>query len=126
MAIRIRLLGGPADGEVFPLLADTPPLRYLVPLRPSLSALLSGDCIPAEHEEYEPVRRDHHLDLADDGAYLYRHRAKPLTTEQRQELEAGRLKLRAEEERRDRELDETWAKIREERPGYPEDWRDIL
>lgn len=126
MASVIRLVGGPADGQSFSLSTEVPPPLFLVPLTPPVSALLSAECRPVEKAEYDLAWRDHWPDRAEDGAYLYRHRVKPLTAEQRQALETERQRMRTEEERRENLLNQAWKEIREERPGYPEDWRDVF
>ncbi|MFD4547326.1 hypothetical protein [Streptomyces sp. NPDC058466] len=127
MGIEIRLVGGPADGRTYAIPDDAPPPLYLIPLPPSLADLLtrSLEPSPTEKAEYEPQWEGGWPRRADDGAYLYQHRAAPLTAEARDELARRRAETQAAEARRSAELDEAWQEIRRERPGYPEDWRDL-
>lgn len=128
MGSRIRLVGGPEDGKCISMTVDTPPQMLLVPVVPSVIAWTpSADPGPSlDPEEYEMVWRDHRPHRTEDGVYLYRHRVKPLTQEQREALAEERQQMRADEEQRKRQLDEAWRMVREERPGYPEDWRDVF
>lgn len=127
MSITIRFVGGPADGRTLEIPDASPPPLYLIPLAPPLAELLtiSLEPSPIRTAEYEPQVERGMLRVADDGAYLYRHRAAPLTPEERDALARGRAEARAAEERRTADLDETWREIRRERPHYPEDWRDV-
>lgn len=128
MSIEIRFVGGPADGRTYAIPDATPPLRYFIPLAPSVADLLTAslDPSPTQKAEYEPQLEAGRPRRADDGAYLYRHRAAPLTSEQRAALAEGRREARAAEERRAAEMDEAWREVRKERPDYPEDWRGLF
>ncbi|MFJ3283664.1 hypothetical protein ACIPMW_00110 [Streptomyces sp. NPDC086669] len=128
MSIEIRLVGGPADGRTYAIPDATPPLLYFIPLAPSMAELLSNslESSPIQKAEYEPQFENSLYCVADDGAYLYRHRTAPLTPDQRAALADERREARAAEERRAAEMDENWRKVREERPDYPEDWRDLF
>lgn len=128
MGITIRFVGGPADAQTFAIPDETPPPRYLIPLAPSIADLMSSALEPAPTRaaEYEPLRENGWPRRADDGAYLYQHRAAPLTPEERDALEKTRREARATEERRTAETDAAWQEIRKERPGYPADWRDLF
>ncbi|MEV0220930.1 hypothetical protein [Streptomyces sp. NPDC050704] len=128
MSIEIRFVGGPADGRTLTIPADEPPWRYFIPLVPSLADLMADpfEPSPTQQAEYEPQFDGGRFRVADDGAYLYRHRAAPLTPEERDALARGRAEVRAAEERRAAELDASWREIRKERPDYPEDWRDAF
>lgn len=128
MSIEIRFVGGPADGRTFAIPDDVPPPLYLIPLAPPISELFpSGRVEPApiRKAEYEPLRENGWPRRADDGAYLYQHRAAPLTVEERDALARGRAKVQAAEAQRVAELDAAWQEIRRERPHYPTDWRDL-
>ncbi|MFF7824159.1 hypothetical protein ACFZCM_02950 [Streptomyces rochei] len=128
MSIEIRFVGGPADGRTYAIPDAAPPPLYLIPLAPPLSELFPDGRVeptPIQKAEYEPLRECGLPRRADDGAYLYQHRATPLTAEEREALAKGREQRRATEARRDAELDETWQEIRRERPHYPESWRDL-
>jgi hypothetical protein len=120
VSIEIRLVGGPADGRTYAIPDAAPPPLYFIPLAPSMTDLLSGSLEPTPilKAEYEPQFEGGLFCVADDGAYLYQHRAAPLTE--------GRREAKAAEERRTAEMDENWRKVREERPDYPEDWRDLF
>lgn len=128
MTIEIRLVGGPADGRTYAIPDSAPPPIYFIPLAPSLTNLLSTTLEPSSilKAEYEPQFENGVFCVADDGAYLYRHRAAPLTAEQRAALAEARQEAKAAEERRAAEMDENWRKVREERPDFPEDWRDLF
>jgi hypothetical protein len=128
VSIEIRLVGGPADGRTYAIRDETPPPLYFIPLAPPLSDLLSSSLEPSpiQKAEYEPQFENGLFRVADDGAYLYRHRAAPLTPEQRAALAEGRREARAAEEQREAEMDEGWREIRKERPNFPEDWRDLF
>jgi hypothetical protein len=125
--IEIRLVGGPADGRTLAIPDAAPPPLYLIPLAPSLADLLSSSLEPSpiRTAEYEPFRENGWPRRADDGAYLYRHRVTPPTPEERQRTDAARREAREAEARRQAETDAAWQEIRKERPGYPEDWRDL-
>ncbi|MFZ3558149.1 hypothetical protein [Streptomyces sp. BH055] len=123
MAIEIRFVGGPADGRTHAFPNDEPPPLYLVPIAPSIAELFSGSLEPLQIRtaDYEPQLADGWPSRADDGAYLYQHRAPAATSEQCQALAESRTAV----ERRTAELDEAWREIRKERPNYPEDWRNL-
>ncbi|OUD04726.1 hypothetical protein [Streptomyces swartbergensis] len=128
MSIEIRFVGGPADGRTYAIPDDTPPPLYLIPIAPPISELFPNGRVepsPIQKAEYEPLRQDGWPRRADDGAYLYKHRAAPLTVEERDALARERAEVRAAEERRTAELDEAWQEIRRERPHYPESWRAL-
>lgn len=127
MNVTIRFVGGPADGQTLAVPDTSPPLLYLIPLAPSIAELMdtSVEPSPIKKAEYEPQFEGGLFRVAEDGAYLYRCRAAPLTPEERDDLARRRAGVRAAEERRAAELDETWQEIRQERPDYPADWRDI-
>ncbi|MFJ4356943.1 hypothetical protein ACIP25_11800 [Streptomyces massasporeus] len=128
MSIEIRFVGGPADGRTYAIPDDAPPPLYLIPLAPSPGELFASSLEPSpiQKAEYEPLWQDGWLRRADDGAYLYQHRAAPPTPEERETLEQARREARAADERRDAETDEAWREIRKERPGFPADWRDLF
>ena len=128
MSIMIRFVGGPADSRTLEIPDVSPPPLYFIPLAPSITELMdvSLEPTPIRKAEYEPQFEGGLFRVADDGAYLYRHRAAPLTPEERDALARGRAEARAAEERRAAELDEAWQEIRNERPGYPADWRDLF
>lgn len=128
MSITIRFVGGPADGRTLEIPDASPPPLYFIPLAPSLADLLSVSLEPSpiQKAEYEPQFEGGLFRVADDGAYLYRHRVAPLTPEERDALARGRAEVRAAEERRSAELDEAWREIRKERPDFPEDRRDLF
>lgn len=128
MSIEIRLVGGPADGRTYAIPDASPPPIYFIALAPSLTELLSASLepTPVQKAEYEPQFENGLFRVAEDGAYLYRHRAAPLTPEQRAALADGRQEAKAAEERRAAEMDENWQEIRRQRPDYPEDWRDLF
>jgi hypothetical protein len=128
VSIEIRFVGGPADGRTYAIPDAAPPPIYFIALPPSPADLMSSSLEPSpiRKAEYEPQFENGLFRVADDGAYLYRHRAVPLTAEQRAALAEERREARAAEERRVAEMDENWRKIREERPDYPEDWRDLF
>jgi hypothetical protein len=121
-------VGGPADGRTYAIPDATPPPLYFIALPPSLADLLSGSLSPTpiQKAEYEPQFEGGLFRVADDGAYLYRHRVAPLTPEERDALARWRAEVRAAEERRTAELDEAWREIRKERPDFPEDRRDLF
>jgi hypothetical protein len=124
----IRFVGGPADGRTLEIPDEAPPPLYLIPLAPPLSELFASSLEPSpmQKAEYEPLRQNGRPRTGDDGAYLYKHRAAPLTAEERDALALERAEVRAAEERRTAELDEAWQEIRRERPHYPESWRDLF
>ena len=128
MSIQIRLVGGPADGRTLAIPNETPPLLYFIPIESSVADLLTSSLEPSpiRKAEYEPQFEGGLFRVADDGAYLYHHRAAPLTPEQRAALAEGRREARVAEEQRKAEMDEGWREIRKERPGFPEDWRDLF
>ncbi|MFF9118223.1 hypothetical protein ACF09Y_21935 [Streptomyces massasporeus] len=127
MSIEIRFVGGPADGRTYAIPDDAPPPLYLIPLAHPIGELFASSLEPSpmQKAEYEPVWENGWPRRADDGAYLYQHRAAPLTAEDRDALARDRAEVRAAEERRATELDEAWQEIRRERPHYPESWRDL-
>ncbi|MFI6854451.1 hypothetical protein [Streptomyces sp. NPDC050416] len=127
-SVAIRFVGGPADGRTLAIPGSEPPPLYRIPITPSIAessmaSLLSPE--PSRAAEYEPLRDGGQLRRADDGAYLYEHRAAPLNLEQRRSVERAREEAGAARQQRDAELDEAWRRIREERPHYPADWRDL-
>lgn len=128
MSITIRFVGGPADGRTLGIPDASPPPLYLIPLAPSLADLLSASLEPGpiQKAEYEPQFEGGLFRVADDGAYLYRHRVAQLTPEERAALAESRREARAAEERRAAELDEAWREIRKVRPDFPEDRRDLF
>jgi hypothetical protein len=128
VAVTIRFVGGPADGQTLAIPDASPPPLYFIPLVPSIADLMdvSLESDPIRKAEYEPQIEGGLFRLGDDGAYLYRHRAVPLTPQERDALARKRAEAQAAEGRRAAELDETWQEIRKERPGYPEDWRDLF
>lgn len=128
MGITVRFVGGPADGRTLAIPDDRPPLRYLIPLPVSLAELVGASLEPTQTRaaEYEPLLQDWRPRRADDGAYLYQHRATPLSPEERRALEDKRCAARAAEEKRAAELDEAWKEIRRERPHFPPDWRGLF
>ena len=128
MSIQIRFVGGPADGRTLAIPNETPPLLYFIPIESSVADLLTSSLEPSpiRKAEYEPQFEGGLFRVADDGAYLYRHRAAPLAAEQRDALAEGRQKVKAAEEQREAEMDEGWREIRKERPNFPEDWRDLF
>lgn len=128
MTVTIRFVGGPADGRTLEIPDASPPPLYFIPLAPSITELMdvSLEAAPIRKAEYEPQFERGLFRVADDGAYLYRHRAAPLTPEERDALTRGRVEARAAEERRAAELDKAWQAIRRERPHYPENWRDAF
>lgn len=128
MSIEIRFVGGPADGRTLTVPDDVPPFRYLIPLAPSIADLVADplDFSPIRTAEYEPQFEGGLFRVAGDGAYLYRHRAAPLTEEERDALARGRAQLRAAEERREAELDAAWREVRKERPDFPGDRRYLF
>lgn len=128
MTVTIRFVGGPADGRTLEIPDTSPPPLYLIPLAPTMAELMdvSLEADPIRKAEYEPQFERGLFRIAGDGAYLYRHRAAPLTAEEREALARGRAETRAKEKRRAARMDEAWREIRKERPNYPEDWRDIF
>ncbi|MEU8642207.1 hypothetical protein AB0C91_09850 [Streptomyces sp. NPDC048674] len=128
MGLTIRFVGGPADGQTSAIPNASPPPVYFIPLGPSIADLMdtSMEFTPIREAEYEPQIEGGLFRLGDDGAYLYRHRAVPLTAGERDALARKREESRAAEARRVAERDEAWQEIRKERPGYPEDWRDVF
>ncbi|MFD6490709.1 hypothetical protein [Streptomyces sp. NPDC060188] len=128
MSLTIRFVGGPADGQTAVIPDASPPPLYFIPLGPSIADLMdtSMEFTPIRDAEYEPQFEDGAFHVADDGAYLYRHRAAPLSPHERDALARKREESRAAEARREAERDEAWQEIREERPGYPEDWRHLF
>jgi hypothetical protein len=128
MGVTLRFIGGPADGQTFAIPNETPPPLYLIPVAPSVSELVASSLEPApiRTTEYEPLWENGWPRRADDGAYLYQHRAAPLTQEDREALERARREARDAEERRNAETDAAWQEIRKERPGYPSNWRDLF
>lgn len=128
MTVTIRFIGGPADGRTYAIPDEVPPPLYLIPLAPPLSEPFPNGRVgpsPIQKAEYEPLREDCLPCRANDGAYLYQHRAAPLTADEREALARRRAERQAVEERRRADLDETWQEIRRERPHYPEGWRDL-
>lgn len=127
MGIAIRFVGGPADGRTLTIPNEDPPPLYLIPTPPPLAELLTASLSPTPipKAEYEPIHENGWPRRADDGAFLYGHRPAPVTTEERRALEDARREKRAAEEQRAAELDETWREIREQRPHFPADWRDL-
>ncbi|MGW5633970.1 hypothetical protein [Streptomyces sp. NPDC003832] len=123
--MEIRFVGGPADGRTLAIPDASPPPLYLIPLVPSISEIMSLDPSPTRVAEYEPQVEGGLFRVADDGVYLYRHRVKPPTPEERQRAEDARRAAREAEARREAEADAAWREIRRERPDYPEDWRDL-
>jgi hypothetical protein len=128
MSLTIRFMGGPVDGRTSAIPDASPPPLYFIPLAPSVAELMdvSLEPSPIRKAEYEPQIEGGLFRLGDDGAYLYRHRAVPLTAGERDVLARKREESRAAEARRVAERDEAWQQIRKERPGYPEDWRDLF
>lgn len=128
MSNEIRFVGGPADGRTITASGDEPPWLYRIPLPTSIADLLAAplEVGPIPVAEYEPVLSDGWPSRAGDGAYLYRHRAAPVPPEERARLEQARREARAAEAARAAELDETWREIREQRPHFPADWRDLF
>lgn len=127
MGITIRMVGGPDDGRAHTIPDNVPPPLYRIPIVPSLADLLAKALEPAPTQtaDYEPLLENGRPRRADDGAYLYRHRAAPLSPEARRALEDARREMRAVEEQRAAEMDEAWREIRKVRPHYPADWRDL-
>ena len=128
MTVTIRFVGGPADGRTMTIPNEMPPPLYLIPILPTITDLLAASVSPepTRTAEYEPLRDAFGPRLADDGAYLYGHRAKPPTPEEQRSLERARREAREAGERRSAEMDGTWQEIRRERPNYPADWRDLF
>ncbi|MFI5992539.1 hypothetical protein ACIBAC_11885 [Streptomyces sp. NPDC051362] len=128
MSLTIRFVGGPADGQTWAIPDASPPPLYFIPLAPSIAELMSTslELTPIREAEYEPQFEGGLFRVADDGAYLYRHRVAPLTAHERADLARKREESRAAEECRAAERDAAWRQIRQERPGYPEDWRDLF
>lgn len=126
MDVTIRFVGGPADGRTFAIPDEAPPPLYLIPVAPSVSELFSSEPTPTRAAEYEPLREHGWPRRADDGAYLYRHRAAPLAPEERDALERAHREAQVAEEQRAAETDAAWQEIRKERPHYPADWRDLF
>lgn len=127
MGVTIRFLGGPADGRTYEIPNDVPPPLYLIPISPPLAELFNAsvDPTPTKHAEYEPSRENGWPRRADDGALLYQYRVPPVTPEERTRLERDRRAAEERERVRQAELDEGWRQIREQRPHYPESWRDL-
>lgn len=127
MGITIRFIGGPADGQLLAIPNETPPPLYLIPLDPSVAELFSTDLdpLPMRTAEYQPQYANGWPRRADDGALLYEHRVPPVTPEERARLEQDRRDAAARERVRQAEFEEGWRQIREERPHYPERWRDL-
>ncbi|MEV3857753.1 hypothetical protein AB0J38_25935 [Streptomyces sp. NPDC050095] len=129
MTIQLRFVGGPADGRTVTIADDYPPPRFLVPQERPLSELWVDPLAPPQPsfhtEEYEPLYENGMPRRADDGAVLCRHRPAAVTSDDRRALDEKRREAQADQERRDANLDETWREIREQRPHYPEDWRDL-
>jgi hypothetical protein len=127
VSVEIRFVGGPADGRTYAIPDEEPPPLYLIPVAPPVGELFarSLEPSPTRTTEYELIWEGGWPRRADGGAYLYRHRAAPLTAEVRDALARERAEVRAAEERRTAELDEAWQEIRRERPQYPERWRDL-
>ena len=128
MSIAIRFVGGPADGRSLQVSGDEPPWMYRIPLEPSLADFVTAplEYRPLQVAEYEPVLADGWPSRADDGAYLYRHRAARLTPEERLALEQRRREAQAAAEARKARLDSAWREVLKERPDFPEDWRDAF
>ncbi|MGY0023732.1 hypothetical protein ACVHNB_32780 [Streptomyces sp. YJ-C3] len=127
MTIQLRFIGGPADGRTYEIPDEAPPPLYLIPIVPSASEPLTAhlEPTPTNAAEYEPLRDAGWPRRADDGAFLYRHRVPPVTPEERPRLERDRRDAAEREKARQAEMAESWRQIREERPHYPEDWRDL-
>jgi hypothetical protein len=121
-------VGGPADGRTLAIPDNRPPFRYLIPLPPSLAELVANPlgAAPVRTAEYEPLLDGGWPRRADDGVYLYGHRAAPATAEERRALEDARREARAAEEEREADMDKAWREIRRERPHFPGDWRDAF
>ncbi|MGW0920046.1 hypothetical protein ACWD3J_13650 [Streptomyces sp. NPDC002755] len=128
MSIAIRFEGGPADGRTLAIRDDYPPPLYLIPQPPSVADLFSAAPLEAalQAAEYEPLWESGLPRRADDGVYLYVYRTPPVTPEQRKALEHARRKAKAREDALTAERDAAWQEIRQERPGYPADWRDLF
>lgn len=128
MSRTIRFVGGPADGQTTAIPDASPPPLYFIPLATSIAELMDAslDPGPIRKAEYEPQFSDGRFQVGDDGAYLYRHRVAPLTPQERDALARKREASRLAEERRAAERDKIWQEIRQERPDYPEDWRDLF
>jgi hypothetical protein len=127
--IAISFVGGPADGETKTIPNLEPPPLYLIPIVPSLTEMLASlDVAPAPTPtaEYVPIYEGGHHKRTFNGVFLYRYRVVPPTSEGRQALEEKRRAARAAEARRTAELEATWREIREQRPHFPEDWRDLF
>ena len=127
MGIMLMFVGGPADGRSMSVSRDDPPPRFLIPIIPPVTDLLTVHLgpKPMEKAEYEPLREDGWLRRDDDGTYLYGHRPAPVTAGQRAAIERARREAQAAEAARNRETDAWWQEIRRERPHYPEDWRNL-
>lgn len=128
MTISIRFVGGPADGRTLTIGNDEPPPRYLIPMPPPAVDFLANPAEPIAipTADYEPLRENGWPRRTDDGAYLYGHQPAPVTAEAREALELARREAKAAEARRTAELDEAWREIRELRPQFPADWRDLF
>src|SRR5262245_43737639 len=102
MTLTIRFVGGPADGRTLAIPDTSPPPLFLVPLAPSIAELMDSmlEAGPINTAEYEPQFTGGLYEITDHGAYLYRHRAVPLTAEQRDALARGREEARAAKARR--------------------------
>ncbi|MEU0787589.1 hypothetical protein ABZ341_39365 [Streptomyces sp. NPDC006173] len=128
MTLTIRFVGGPVDGQTSVIPDASPPPLYFIPLGPSIADLMDTtlELTPIREAEYEPQFEGGRFRVADDGAYLYQHRAAVLTRGERDALARKRAEAQAAEARRVAELDAAWRQIRQERPGYPETWRDVF
>lgn len=128
MGITLRFVGGPADGRSMSVPRDEPPPIFLIPVIPPVTDLLTVHLgpTPIEKAEYEPLREDGWPRRNDDGTYLYQHRPAPVTAEQRAATGQARREAQAAESARDAEADAAWREIREQRPNYPENWRDAF
>lgn len=103
-------------------------MLYHIPLVPSIADLMTSplEPSPTQTADYEPRLEGGRPCRADDGAYLYRHRAVPLTPQERTALTEARREARAAEARRAADTDVAWREVRKERPDFPEDWRDLF
>ncbi|WP_405848210.1 hypothetical protein OG211_12550 [Streptomyces niveus] len=129
MSIEIRLVGGPADGRSITIPDAEPPGLYRIPMPPPLAEWLATPDVepaPIATADYEPLLGNGWPRRADDGAYLYGHRAPKASPESRGAVENARREARAAEEKRAAELDAAWREIREQRPHFPADHRDLF
>ena len=100
---------------------------YRIPLPPPVTELAVNplELVPMPVADYDLLYENGWPRRADDGAYLYGYRVPPVSPEERLALEQARREAAAAEAKRAAELDETWREIRQERPHYPADWRDL-